>query len=173
MKTESNETSKVFVRRKKSTYGQTHRRNKREQHPQGSLNHLHGTFLPSFVCPIILICLVQSPFLVYLKILSCVQMHLLAKMDSTKEAYGQLSSVNITSLLTSKELFAHVQSGRSPDLQNRTYVVSCLLSWQGPSSPLNCPAIFILKYLSWGHHLAPTSLAQQWDCTKYQQIVHF
>ena len=34
------------------------------------MTHLHGTFLPSFVCPIILICLVQSPYLVYLNILS-------------------------------------------------------------------------------------------------------
>ena len=173
MKTESNETSKVFVRRKKSTCGQIHRRNQREQHPHDSMTHLHGTFLPSFVCPIILICLVQSPYLVYLNILSCVQMHLLAKMDSAKEAYAQLSSVSITSLLTSKDLFAHVQSGRSPDLQNRKYVFSCLLSWQGPASPLDCPAIFILECLSWRHHLPPTSVAQQWNCTKYHKIVHF
>ena len=35
-----------------------------------------------------LICLVQSPYLVYLRIFPCVCAHLTAKMDSTEEAHG-------------------------------------------------------------------------------------
>ena len=38
--------------------------------------------------PIILICLVLSPYLVYLSVLPCVRVHLLAKMDANEEAYG-------------------------------------------------------------------------------------
>ena len=41
-----------------------------------------------FPLPIILICLVLSPCLVYLRILPCVHVHLLAKMGSTEGAYG-------------------------------------------------------------------------------------
>ena len=36
----------------------------------------------------ILLCLVLSPYLVYLRVLACVRAHLLAKMDSSEEAYG-------------------------------------------------------------------------------------
>ena len=50
----------------------------RELRPSASLNHLHGAFLPGFLWPIILLCLALRPYLV----------HLLAKMDSSKEAYG-------------------------------------------------------------------------------------
>ena len=60
----------------------------RESLPRGSLNHFYGAFLPSFLWPIILICLVPSLYLVYLRILPCVHAHLSAKMDSTEEAYG-------------------------------------------------------------------------------------
>ena len=56
--------------------------------PRGSLNYLYGVFLLGFLWPIILICLVHSPYLVYLRILPCVCMHVLAKMDSTTKAYG-------------------------------------------------------------------------------------
>ena len=52
----------------------------------GSLNHLYGAFLLDFLWPIILICLVQSLYLVSLRILPRVYMHFLGKMDSTKEA---------------------------------------------------------------------------------------
>ena len=54
----------------------------------GSLNHLYGAFLPDFLWPTILICPVQSPYLVSLRILPRVYMHFLGKMDSTEEAYG-------------------------------------------------------------------------------------
>ena len=60
----------------------------REPRPQGSLKHLHGAFLPGFLWPIILLCLVLSPYLVYLRVLPCVRMHLLAKMGSSKEEYS-------------------------------------------------------------------------------------
>ena len=60
----------------------------RELHPCGNLNHSYRTFLPGFLWRIILICLVQSPYLVQLRILPCVCMHLLAKTNSTNEAYG-------------------------------------------------------------------------------------
>ena len=36
----------------------------------GSLNYFYGAFLPGFLWPIILTCLVNSPYLVYFRILS-------------------------------------------------------------------------------------------------------
>ena len=72
------------------------------ERPGGSLNHFYGAFLPGFLWLIILICLVLNPCLVYLRVLPCVRAHLLAKMDSSEEAYGRL---NITPFLTSKEPF--------------------------------------------------------------------
>ena len=42
-----------------------------------------------FPLPIILFYLIHSPYFVYLRILPCVHMQLLAKMDSIKESYGQ------------------------------------------------------------------------------------
>ena len=48
----------------------------RESWACGILNHLHGAFLLGFLWPVILICLVQSLYLVYLRILPCVCMHL-------------------------------------------------------------------------------------------------
>ena len=56
-----------------------------ESHPHGSLNYVYGVFLPGFLCPIILICLVHSLYLVYLRILPCVRTRLLAKMDPTEK----------------------------------------------------------------------------------------
>ena len=48
-----------------------------------SLNYFYGAFLPGFLCPVIFICLIQRPYLVYCSLLPCVHMHLLAKMDPT------------------------------------------------------------------------------------------
>ena len=59
----------------------------RESHSCGGLNHFYGTFLPVFLWPIILICLVQSPHLVYLRVFPHIRRHLSAKMDSSKEAF--------------------------------------------------------------------------------------
>ena len=59
-----------------------------------------------------------------------------------------------------------VQSWRSPDFKNEKYVVSYLLSGQGPASSLNSPAMFVLEYRSTeneiqlfapGTHLSPAS----------------
>ena len=41
-----------------------------------------------FSWPIILTCLVQSPYLVYIRILPCVCTYHLVKMDSTEDVYG-------------------------------------------------------------------------------------
>ena len=60
----------------------------RELRPHGGLNHLYGAFLPGFLWPIILLCLVLSPYLVSLRVLPCGPVHLSAKMDSSEEAYG-------------------------------------------------------------------------------------
>ena len=54
----------------------------------GGLNYLCGAFLLDFIQPIILIFLAHNPYLVYLRILPCVCMHLLAKGNPTKEASG-------------------------------------------------------------------------------------
>ena len=60
----------------------------RDLHPHGGLRPFYGAFLSSVLWPIILLCLVLSAYLVYLRILPCVQTHLLTEMDSTEEAYG-------------------------------------------------------------------------------------
>ena len=59
-----------------------------ESCPCGGLNHFYGAFLPGFLWPIILICLVHSPYLVYLRILPGMHTHLLVKVDPTKKASG-------------------------------------------------------------------------------------
>ena len=60
----------------------------RESYPRGSLNHLYGALLLGFLWPIVLLCLVLSPYLVHLRLLPCVRLHLLATMNSSEEAYG-------------------------------------------------------------------------------------
>ena len=69
-----------------------------ESHPGGSLNYFYGAFLLGFLWPIILVCLVHSPYLVYLRIITCVCTHLLAKMDSIEKVVGSLASLDITPL---------------------------------------------------------------------------
>ena len=59
-----------------------------EAHPHGSLNHFYGAFLLDFLWPITLFCLMQSPYLIYLKILPGRHTQLLAEMDSMAKAYG-------------------------------------------------------------------------------------
>ena len=96
-KMESSEKSKVFITRKKSpvhvaihTGGQTHKWVQRELlslplwWPELLLWGVSSTF--SWL--VILTCLVQSPYLVYLRILPCVCTYHLVKMDFTKEVYG-------------------------------------------------------------------------------------
>ena len=89
-KTES-ETSKVFIRRKKSKYGQTHRWAQRISPSWWFYyNHFYGHFFQVLLQPIILLCLVLSLYLasLYFRALPCVPTHLLAKMDSSEGAYG-------------------------------------------------------------------------------------
>ena len=82
-KTESSSTSKVFIRREKSTVSVSrHTGRPRELRPRGSLNHFYGAFFPDFLWAVILLCLIQNPYLVYLRVLPCVRVHLLARMDS-------------------------------------------------------------------------------------------
>ena len=96
-----------------------------ELHSRGILNHLYGAFLP-VPWSIILICLVHSPYLVYLRIFPCVRTHLLARMNFMGKA-----SLDITPPLTSKDPLC---TGRVPVFRNEKYVV-----WAGPS---------LLPYLS-------------------------
>ena len=49
-------------------------------------------------------------------------------------------------ILTSKEPSAYVWSGRSPDSENKKYVV-----WAGPSPLSECPAVLILEFRSAGN----------------------
>ena len=49
----------------------------RESRPCGGLNHLCVAFLPGFLWPVILLCLVLSPYLVYLRVLPCVRTYAL------------------------------------------------------------------------------------------------
>jgi len=90
-KVESSETSKVFIKRKKSTEcvdRHPGRLRVPELHPHGSLNYFYGLFLMDFPLANHLICLVHSPHLIALGIFPCVCMHLLAKMDFTEEVCG-------------------------------------------------------------------------------------
>ena len=92
--TESNETREVLLGGKQvqymwtDTWADSGRERAAESCPRGSLSYFYGLFLLGLLWPIILICLVHSPYLVYLRILPGVCVHLLAKMDSTAEACG-------------------------------------------------------------------------------------
>ena len=55
----------------------------RELRPRGSLNHFMG-----FFWPIIVLWQLLSSYLVYLRVLPCVHVQLLAKTDSSEEANG-------------------------------------------------------------------------------------
>ena len=82
---ESGETSQVFTRRKRV---RGHTGGLRGSCPRVGLRHFYGAFLLGFLWLIILLFLVLSLYLVYLRVLPCVHVHLLAKLDSSKEAYG-------------------------------------------------------------------------------------
>ena len=87
-KTESSEASKVFIKRKESTVRVNRHMGRLrgrvpELGPCGGLNRLDRAFLPVFLWPIILICLVHSPYLVHHRTLPCLRTHLLAKIDPT------------------------------------------------------------------------------------------
>lgn len=98
--------------------------------PRGSLNHLHGAFLPDFLGPIIFPCLVPSLYLADLRILLRVRSHLSAKVDSSKEAYG----VGIIHYLTSKEFFCACVVGMISVTSRMRSILSLLLF--GRAQPL-------------------------------------
>ena len=92
-KIESSETKYFLgVKNEYSACGQTHGRAQRERgiesHPWDSLIYCYGAFLWGFFWPIILICLALSLYLVYVRILPCMYVHLLAKMNSSEEDYS-------------------------------------------------------------------------------------
>ena len=64
---ESSEASVVFIRRKTVPVAR-HTGGPRESCPCGSLNHFYAAFLPGFLQPIILLCPVLSPYLIFLRV---------------------------------------------------------------------------------------------------------
>ena len=69
-KMESSEGSEEFIRGRKSTeymwvdtWADSERERVPESHPGGSLNYFYGAFLLGVLWPIILVCLVHSPYL--------------------------------------------------------------------------------------------------------------
>ena len=72
-----------------------------ELHLHSSLNHLYGAFLPGFLWPIILICLVHTPCLVYLRIFPCVRMR---RWILLKRHLGR-ASLDMTPLWPPRNLF--------------------------------------------------------------------
>ena len=116
----------------------------RESCPHGSLNLLYGVFLLDPLWPIILLSLVLSPYVVYLKVLPCAHLHLSARMDSSKEAYGYVDityyGVAPSPFLILKESFcAYVIQMTSLTLRIEKYVISLSLILAGPSSSLPLP----------------------------------
>ena len=103
---------------------------------------------PGFLLPVIVVSLVHSPDLVYLRILSCVHASLSQDRSYHKGLWVEhpLTSLSFWSLRSFPE---HVYLGRSPDLENEKYVV-----WVGPN--FNCPAIFVLEFWSIGNELPIT-----------------
>ena len=115
-----------------------------ESFPCSGLSYFYGIFLPSFLWTIILTCRVHSSYLVYLRILPCVCIHLSAKILPNRHL-GR-TTFDITSLWPPKSLSVHLLSRGSPDFENKKSVV-----WAGPSS-LALIALIALLFLSWGFY---------------------
>lgn len=99
--------------------------------PCSGLNYFYGAFLPVFL----LICLVQSPYLLHPRILPCVHASFSQNRDYHRALLGSLPF----------------------DFQG-AYCACLLISrkrnmWFGqePSSTLNCPAVLVLEFLSMGN----------------------
>ena len=145
-KTESSEATEVFINRKKRVQYEVWTetsglRDSRWAAPSWQSELLLWSFLLGFLWLIILICLVHSPYLVYLRILPCVHMHLLAKMDPTTKTYGWGTSLNITPLWPPRSLFCTCMVREVSWL----WEICHLGRAQTPSS-LNCPAILLWSY---------------------------
>ena len=78
----------------------------------------------------ILICLVHSPYLIYLRSRPCVRTLLLVKMEPTAKASG----LTLLPLWPARNLFCACVFGVVSWTRNMWF-------WQGPNSSLNCPAI--------------------------------
>ena len=96
------------------------------------MNHLYGAIL-GFLWPVVLLCLVLSPYLVHLSILPCAYLHLLAKMGSSKERHILWGGA--PSLFGLQGAFLHTCS-QEDTLKNEEYVVFYPLSGQD-SAPLS------------------------------------
>ena len=114
-KRESNETSRVFTQRENVQYmwldtqADSGRDRVAESHPHGSLNCFYWASLLGFLQPIILICLVHSPYLIYLRVLPCCG-RILPHTSLPQRHLGR-ASLNIISSLTSKEPFSAGEVG--------------------------------------------------------------
>ena len=128
-----------------------------ESHLHGSLNYFYGTFHLVFLWLIILICLVHSPHLVYLRILLYVHM-----LSLSQDRFYQKG-------LWVKHPFS--LNSREPFCTCVVREVSWLWEWeimwsgQGPASSPNCPAQlwvtvhrgWISSCFTWGVNLLPAS----------------
>ena len=125
----------------------------RESCPRGSLNHFCGAFLLGFLWPIILLCLVLSLYLVYLRVLPSVHAHLWLRWILVKRPMGRLTSLPF---MTSKEPFCAGVVGKvSLTSRMRKMWSLILLSGQGSTS---LAIIFLSEYLSPGDKLRFLSL---------------
>ena len=114
----------------------------RESRLHGSLTLFCGVFLLDFLWSIILFSLVLRPYVVYLKVLPCAHVHLSARMDSSKEAKGTLTSpiMGVTlSLFDSQGVFlCRCHWDNLLDLENWDICDLYLLSGQGPAPLCTC-----------------------------------
>lgn len=109
----------------------------------GSLNSHKGHSLLGFLWPITLLCLVLKLYLAYPTDLPCVFTHLLDKMDSRKETYGQTDIMYYgeTPPPTPFDLrgaFCACVVRKVSDFENEKYMVYQLYSGQGSDSPSSC-----------------------------------
>ena len=107
-------------------------------HPCAGFNHFYGTFLPGFCWPIFLSFQVLSPFGTSQGLPVCASISQPRWMP-----VKSLWQVDTIPLLTFKKFSSWEDL---LDLENEKYVVSCLLSGQGPASSLDCPTIDILEF---------------------------
>ena len=107
--------------------GQTHRRTQRRSRLWQFESLIWG-ISSGFLWPVIFLCLVLSPYLVYLRVLPYGCAHLLAKMDFSEEGFGQ---VDITPFLTSKEAFCACIAGKVSSTSRMRNMWSLSFIWAG------------------------------------------
>ena len=124
----------------------------RESRPRGSLSHLYGAFLLGFLWPMILICLVQSPYLVISQ-----DPPMCARASLSHDGFYRRGLWVVASLTMGWRPLPF-WSPRTL-LVRKVFLTSrminmwslYLLSGQGPASSLSCLAILILEYRSTGN----------------------